>query len=471
MKVMKFGGTSVQDAERIRDTAKIILDEAARTRVVVVLSAMRGVTDTLIQIAREAERGTADYRSTLRRIVDRHEVALTELFPASAGAIRAEGEDARKELAALFDELGNVLRGIELVRECSLRSLDLAMSFGERLNCTLSAAYLRSLGVDAHYLDARKLIATDGNHGRAEVDFEATRARTRAALGSLSGIPVITGFIASGPDGSTTTLGRNGSDYTASIIGAAVDAEVIEIWTDVDGVLSADPRLVANAFVIPELTYQDAMELSYFGAKVVHPSTMIPAVRGNIPIRIKNTFRPDAPGTLISHNAARPDTEITGIASIEEVALINVEGGGLIGVRGIASRVFRALADADVNVVMISQASSEHSICLVCRETEAKAAVASLERELQREVAAGKVERFQVIAGLEIVAIIGENMRGTPGISGKLFGSLGREGINVLAIAQGSSERNISFVVKQEDTRRALGAVHRVFLETSTGKE
>ncbi|HUZ18534.1 MAG TPA: aspartate kinase [Spirochaetia bacterium] len=464
MKIMKFGGTSVQDAARLRTTAQIILEESKRERVAIVLSAMRGVTDSLIHAAREAERGGSRYLDLIQAIADRHETAIDDLLPnAAAGA--GGSEESHAAVRSLLEDLRNILRGVELIRECSVRSMDLIMSFGERLNCTLAAAYLRSLGLEADYVDARSMIVTDDAHGHAEVDYEATNPAVRRRLEGVTGIPIITGFIAATPGGATTTLGRDGSDYTASIIGAALRAEIIEIWTDVDGVLSADPRLVEHAFVVPALSFQDAMELSYFGAKVIHPGTMIPAVREDIPIRIRNTFHPEAPGTLISKSAARLDKDITGIASIENVALINVEGGGMIGVRGVASRVFKALADADVNVIMISQASSEHSICLVCRESEAQAAVKSLERELVREVRAGKVERFQVLTDLEIVAVIGENMRGTPGISGRLFSALGEEKINVLAIAQGSSERNISFVVARSESKRALNTVHAAFLE------
>ncbi len=465
MKIMKFGGTSVLDAERIGNTVGIIIDHARKEQVVVVLSAMRGVTDALIGAANQAQNGDDSYRSTLSEIADRQESALQELFATgktSAAAVSAES--VRPKLRELLEELEEILHGVSLVRECSPRTMDLVMSFGERLNCTLVADYIQFLGEPAQFVDARTLIATDGAHGRAEVDYSTTNERTRAVLPGVEGIPIVTGFIACSRDGSTTTLGRNGSDFTASILGAALEARVIEIWTDVDGVLSADPRYVESAFVVPEMSFQEAMELSYFGARVIHPSTMIPAVRANIPILIKNTLRPEAPGSLISRTSSQGKT-ITGIASIEDVALINVEGSGMIGVRGVASRVFRALADADVNVIMISQASSEHSICLVCREREADAAVASLERELARELESGAVERFQLIRNLEIIAIIGENMRGTPGISGRLFSALGNERINVLAIAQGSSERNISFVVAKSESRRALNTVHRAFLE------
>jgi aspartokinase/homoserine dehydrogenase 1 len=276
---------------------------------------------------------------------------------------------------------------------------------------------------------------------------------------------VVTGFIASTTNGVTTTLGRNGSDYTASILGAALGAKSIEIWTDVDGVLSADPRCVDSAFVINELSIEEAMELSFFGAEVIHPYTMIPAVEDRIPIWIKNTMNPRVPGTIIAKNVKRHEHPITGIASIENCSLINVEGGGMLGVPGVASRVFRALAGEEINIIMISQASSEHSICIVCRNPEADRAAKALEAELAWELEERTINQIEVLRDLEIIAIIGENMRGTPGISGRLFSSLGDAKVNVLAIAQGSSERNISFVIHGQDKKRALNAIHSAFLE------
>ncbi len=460
MKVMKFGSSSVQDSSRIRATVSIILE--SRDKKAIVLSAMRGVTEKLVAAAAEAERGQPTYREHVREIAVRQAQAVRELF--------AEGEATLAKLRGLLDELEEILTGIELVRECSPRSLDLAMSFGERLNCTLVADYLVSLGQPAVYVDAREIIRTDDNHGRADVDFAESYRLIRERLTGVGGIPVITGLIAASREGATTTLGRNGSDYTASIVAAGLGAQAIEIWTDVDGIMSADPRFVSGAFVIPEMSFQEAMELSYFGAKLLHPNTMIPAVDKGIPILIKNTLNPSAPGTVISGSARRSSRPITGIASIENVAIVNVEGGGMIGVPGFASRVFSALARAGVNVIMISQASSEHSICLVFRAGEAEAAMRSLSAELAREIAGGRVQQPQLVNDLEIIAIIGENMRGTPGISGRLFSALGADRINVLAIAQGSSERNISFVIDRKDKLRALGALHRAFLEGASVK-
>jgi len=457
MKVMKFGGSSVKDAEKIRAVAEIIREHQKSDRVLVVLSAMRGVTDVLIAAAREAEAGDSRYALKIADIRNRQDEAVRDLLPGDSGA------QVSKLLRGLLDELEAILHGVELVRECSPRTLDLVLSFGELLNNHLFAAYLNGSGTPARMLDTRGLILTDDTHGNAEVDFAESYARIQRATASVDTTPVITGFIAATREGITTTLGRNGSDYTASIIGAGVAADVIEIWTDVDGVYSADPRYVPESFVVPEISYAEAMELSYFGAKVIHPYTMLPAVDKNIPLIIKNTLNPAAPGTRILQVATRKPVAVTGIASVGNVALVNVEGGGMVGIPGIASRVFGALARARTNIIMISQASSEHSICIVFPEVHVKDATESLNRELAPELHARKIQQFTLKTDLEIVAVIGENMRGRPGMSGKLFAALGDASINVLAIAQGSSEMNISFVVERRDRDRVLNVVHRAF--------
>ena len=459
MKVMKFGGSSVRDADRIRAASAIVAAESEKEDIVAVFSAMKGVTDLLIKAATEAETANKRYLELYQEIEDRHHEALRDLIE------DISLETVKNAVSALLEELANILHGIELVRECSPRSMDLVMSFGERLSCTLISAYIAAAGTKAVYVDARECVVTDHRHGSAVVNYDATNARIRRRIASIEGLPVVTGFIAATPNGVTTTLGRNGSDYTASIFGAAVGAETVEIWTDVDGVLSADPRYVENAFVVDQLSVEEAMELSFFGAEVIHPYTMIPAVENDIPIWIKNTMNPSATGTLIAKEVKRHEHPITGIASIENCSLVNVEGGGMIGIPGVASRVFQALARAEVNIIMISQASSEHSICIVCRSSEAGKAADALEKELTEELKEKTIHQVEVIRDLEIIAIIGENMRGTPGISGMLFSSLGKAKINVLAIAQGSSERNISFVIHGEDREKALRAVHRAFLE------
>ena len=464
MRVEKFGGSSLADSERIKNISSIILNSSKKDKTAAILSAMKGVTDSLIRAAQTAEKGDSEYTEDIENIREKHLKAVRSLFaPKNQTAVITH-------LQLMFNELEDILHGVELVRECSKRTMDLIMSFGERMSCILVTGYLNTIGCSAEFIDARNYIKTDNRYGSAVVDFAKSYALIKN-IGSLKAVPIITGFIASTENGITTTLGRNGSDYTASIFGAALEAECIEIWTDVDGVMSADPRFVRNAFVIPELSYQEAMELSYFGAEVLHPYTMIPAIEKGIPIRIKNSLNPSNPGTLILNKLISHPYPITGIASIDSIALLNIEGGGMIGIPGIAARIFHALAKEAVNIMMISQASSEHSICLVFHETESKAVVNSLHRELALELETKRVENFELKKDLVMIAIIGENMRGTPGISGKLFSALGREEINVFAIAQGSSERNISFIISKKDEKHALGTIHRAFLENGTDRE
>ena len=453
MKIMKFGGSSLADPQRISAAIDIVAVNYASERVCVVCSAMRGTTDELLDAAREAASGFDGYIDRAGTIRARHLDATRALVA---------GDDVlEREITRMCDELDELLHGVHLVRECTPRTQDLIAGYGERLCTTIVAASIRRVGLAARYVDAREIIRTDAAHGAAAVDFPRSYDLIRANLDG-DDIPVVTGFIAATEAGVTTTLGRNGTDYTASIVGAALEASIIEIWTDVDGVYSADPRFVADAFVLPEVSYQEAMELSYFGAEVIHPYTMVPAVEKGISLRIRNTLRREAPGTLIASYASS-QAFITGIASIEHVALINVEGGGMVGLSGIAGRIFTALAASRINIIMISQASSEHSICFVIRDGDADRATRSLEVELSRELHQKKVQQLTVERDLEIVAVIGENMRGKPGISGRLFQALGDAAVNVLAIAQGSSEMNISFVVHGEDRERTLKVVHDAF--------
>jgi aspartokinase/homoserine dehydrogenase 1 len=460
VKVLKFGGSSVADGNRIKSATAIIAEAARKDRVAVVFSALKGVTDRLITLARKAEEGSEGVKEELESIRTQHFDAARVLFGPTDQA------SALTPLAIMFNELEEILHGVELIRECSARTMDLVMSFGERLSCSIAVRYLCAQGISAALLDARDIVRTDENFGSAAVDFAKTYPLIREKLEKMTCIAVIPGFVGATAKGVTTTLGRNGSDYTASIIGAGVDAKVIEIWTDVDGVLSADPRLVPEAFVIPTISSEEAMELSYFGAKVIHPYTMVPAVEKSIPILIKNTFNPGAPGTLIapSNMITRESTlPITGIASIEGISLVNIEGGGMMGIPGFAARIFAALAREGINIIMISQASSEHTICLVFRTTEGERALTTLNRELAPELNSRRIERFEMMRELLIVAVIGENMHGTPGMAGRLFSALGRVGINILVIAQGSSERNISFVIEEKNHALALRTIHAEF--------
>jgi len=459
MVVQKFGGSSVEDAGKIREVAKIALEHRVDGKIAVVLSAMKGCTDLLLQAARDAEAGKESYHEALAILEKRHWAAAQDLTAGPAF------ETLRLALEAQLKDLRDILHGVELVKECSKRSLDLIAGFGERLNCQLMAGFLLGQGHEAHYIDASKnFIITNDNHGAADVDFDATYDAVEARLRPLNGVMVITGFVASTADGRPTTLGRNGSDYTASLVGAAIRAEAVEIWKDVDGVLTADPRFVKGTLVLDEISMEEAMEMSYFGAKVIHPSTMLPLLERGINLRIKNTLNPSVKGTLIKQDPKPHPYPITGIASITGAALINIEGSGMIGIPGFASRVFGALARVKVNVIMISQASSEHSICIVCRDAEAVIALAALRQELKAEHEAKKLKDCELIGGLEVIAVIGDNMRGKPGITGRLFSSLGDKNVNVLAIAQGSSERNISFVIESKDREIALNTIHSAFL-------
>ncbi len=471
MKVVKFGGDCLADASRIRGCRDIL--RATPGELAVVVAAVSGSTDDLIRAASCAARADDDDLRLLTGLRDRHLELIRDLFPPR------EQAPAVTALQLLMNELEDILHGVRLVGECTPRTLDLVMSFGERMSAQLFTAYLGVSGLPARLVDARGLIVTDGRHGEAGVDSAATYARLRAALRPAHGMPVLTGFIASTLEGATTTLGRNGSDYTASIVGAALGAELIEIWIHGDGVRSASPEHVRDTFVIPRLSYREAMELSYFGARIIHPFALLPAVESAIAIRVRGLDAAGQPGTLIADtvrpgdgalaDAAGADGPVVGIASVDRVATINVEGSGMVGIPGMAARIFAAMAHAGVNIMMISQASSEQSICLVLRETESERALAALERELADEVRENRIQRFDRIQDLAIIAIIGERMRGHPGMSGRLFGVLGRVGVNVLVIAQGSSERNISFVVSRSDEGRALRALHAEFLSVRTG--
>lgn len=460
LKVMKFGGSSVATPERIRTVAKIVLAEARTSRVVVVVSAFGGVTNQLLECARLAERGEKEHERLFEKLAGRHRDACTALV---------RGQERRQvaaEVEGMLAELGEVLHGISLLRHAPPRALDVAGSFGERLSALIVAAHLRRFR-PARYADARAFVVTDDQFTRASVLFDPTNRAIRAAYRRLSRgapapIPVVTGFIGATVEGQTTTIGRNGSDYSAAIVGGALDAGVIEIWTDVDGVLSADPKAVPSAFVLPRMTYEEAMELSYFGAAVLHASTIGPAVARGIPIHIKNTMNPAAPGTVIGRTGDGHTTK--GISAVDGVTLLTLRGLSMVGVPGTAERLFRALASRRVNVILISQASSEHTICFAVSRAEAAAATAAVGDEFRFELQHG-LTTLDEKGDQTVVAVVGEGMKGRPGVSGDLFGSLGRHGINISAIAQGASERNISLVIDAPQRVRALNVIHHAFFE------
>lgn len=463
MHVMKFGGSSVGTPDRIRNVMEIISRARVRRRnLVVVFSAFEGVTDQIIAVSRLAARGDRKYLSGLKHIRDRHIRALAELVPRYA---RRRGEKFVREQLADFS---NVLHGVLFTKELTARTLDYTMSFGEILSTSIIAEALNASGVTAGYVDSRALIKTDDTFGAGKVRYDLTSLLIRQYFQKHRGLQCACGFIASTTDNDTVTIGRGGSDLTASIFGAALGAREIEIWSDVDGVMTADPRKVEKAFSIPSMTYEEAMEMSHFGAKVIHPPTMQPALDRNIPIRIRNTFNPAFEGTLIGKRDASTKFLIKGISSIDEVALLRIQGSGMTGIAGIGRRVFSALAEEDINVLMVTQASSEYSLCLAVHPGAAAAAKRLIEHELRFEIRDHQIESVIIEGDLSAVAVVGGNMRKKTGISGKLFQALGRNGINVVAIAQGSSELNISTIVSKADEAKALNALHDAFFLSGT---
>ncbi|MBL8123976.1 MAG: bifunctional aspartate kinase/homoserine dehydrogenase I [Blastocatellia bacterium] len=455
MKVLKFGGSSVANAENIKKVVEIL--RATDGPAVVVLSAMQGTTDKLIDAGRLAERGDESYRTKIDEIRTLHISTIIELF---AG----DGQQIRDEITDRFAELEWLCRGVELIGELSARTLDNILSFGELLSTKIAAAYLTSIGVECEWADSRELIVTDSNFGFAAVDFRATNERVaRYFAGRSSRLTILPGFIAKDGGGNTTTLGRGGSDYSAAIFAAALDADVLEIWTDVSGMKTADPRFVRNVRDIPRITYREAMELSHFGAKVIYPPTIQPVMAKGIPVWIKNTFAPDDIGTLIESETNCDGEIIRGISSIDKIAILNLEGSGMVGVPGFSRRLFDALSRAQINVILITQSSSEHSICVAVEEKSSERAKAAVDREFEYEIAVGKIDPLRVEAGLSILALVGDNMRSHTGVSGRMFSTLGHNGVNIRAIAQGSSERNISAIISSSDVRKAVNTLHEEF--------
>lgn len=463
MKVLKFGGTSVGTVDSIKQVIGIIESNLANgERIAVVFSAMGGVTNRLIEIGKMAASGNNDYIEFLKVVEERH-------FAVVRGMIHVKNQSSTfAAVRGLFNELSDILRGVSWIRELSERTLDLIMSFGERLSTLVIAEILKSKGILAEFCDARQIIHTNATYGMGDVDFDITNQQILEYFAKTSSLQCVTGFIASTKEGITTTLGRGGSDYTASIIGAALDAEVIEIWTDVDGMMTADPRKVTNAFTIPSISYAEAMELSHFGAKVIYPPSLQPAFAKNITLKVLNTFNTDFEGTYVQKAADKKDYAITGISSIDEIALVNIQGSGMIGVAGISGRLFTALSNNDISVILISQASSEHSICFSIDPKNAIKASTILEKEFSQEIALGHIDGISIEKNLSIIAIVGEGMKKSTGVSGKLFSVLGKNGINIVATAQGSSELNISVVISKSDLSKALNSIHGVFFQSET---
>ena len=510
--VHKFGGTSVGSAERIAATARILSRAVRSERIVAVVSATAGTTNALLAAAHDARDGkTARWQEALEAIGERHMMlarrfagpdagcpegrnsdssaaragrngpepgsspmgsgrvgrvsakATSRRDPHAASSLRAS-TDTTTAIESLVEELRTVLHGISLLRELSDRSLDTVASFGERLSAPIVAAALRAHGIDARPIDARRLIRTDDRHGRATADLKLSGKAARALLPRLvraGALPVVTGFIAAGPHGETTTLGRSGSDTTAAILGAVLGARRIVIWTDVDGIHSADPRFVKDTRLLRQLTYREAAELTYFGAKVLHFPAMIPAIAAQVPIIIKNSFRPAVAGTLIDAKGSGRTAGVVAVTSIRNLAMVSLDGKGMVGVLGIAARAFSAVARAHVSVMMFSQASSEQNICMVVPETDRTRTLRALDAEFAPEIALGKLDGVRAHGPVAAVAAVGEGMRGTPGISADVFSAVSAATINIEAIAQGSSEVNISFIVEDSDAPAAVAAVHR----------
>lgn len=455
MKVLKFGGTSVGSVKSILSVKKIV--EAIEEPVIVVVSALGGITDKLLNTSAIAARGDVAYEKELSEIIARHLDVIEGVIPDRTRRI-----EVQKQVMNLLDELSNIFKGVYLINDLSAKTSDTIVSYGERLSSLIVSNVIQ----DARLFDSRKFIKTIRQFNKHIVDFELTHQLIQQTFSPLPKVSLVPGFISSSTDnGEVTNLGRGGSDYTASILATALDAGVLEIWTDVDGFMTADPRVISSAYVINRLSFTEAMELCNFGAKVIYPPTIYPVYHKNIPIRILNTFNPEAPGTYISKERVKEEGKaiIKGISSINDTCLITVQGLGMVGVIGVNYRIFKTLAKNGISVFMVSQASSENNTTFAVRNADADLAVAVLNEEFALERAQGEMSDMTAEKDLATVAIVGENMKRTPGIAGKLFGTLGRAGISVIACAQGASETNISFVIKHKYLRKALNSIHDSF--------
>jgi len=453
MKVMKFGGSSVGTPDSIKKVKQIV--EAVEEPVIIVVSALGGITDKLLAISQTASQGDASYQQELEGVVKAHQSLIQEVIPAGE-----EQQALACKVEGLLQELTNIFQGIYLIKDLSRKTSDTILSYGERLSSIIAAQLC-----NAQWFDSRKFIMTERKQGKNFLDTDLTNKLIADTFSPIPQRALVPGFISTDKNtGDVTNLGRGGSDYTAAIIAAALDADSLEIWTDVDGFMTADPRVISTAYTINQLTYTEATELCNFGAKVVYPPTIYPVCHKNIPILIKNTFNPNGPGTCIKQEfSGSKEKAIRGISSINDTSLINVRGLGMVGVIGINKRIFRALADEGISVFMVSQASSENSTSIGVRDADSKKACAVLNEEFAKEIETGELFPVTSEGNLATIAIVGENMKHTPGIAGKLFGTLGRSGISVIACAQGASETNISFVVERHLLRKSLNVIHDSF--------
>ncbi|UGU16178.1 bifunctional aspartate kinase/homoserine dehydrogenase I [Sinomicrobium kalidii] len=460
MKVLKFGGSSVADAERIKLVKKIVENNAKDNKQIIVVSAFGGVTDLLLRAADQASLRDENYTQILEQLEKHHLTTIQELLPVASQS---------KALSAVKRELNTLetlLEGAFLIGETTPKLLDKILGYGELLSSYIISEFFISEGLDCIHKDSRTLIRTDENYGKAAVDFKETDHRCETYFGTVTyKVIVVPGFVAASAGGNTTTLGRGGSDYTAAIMAGAVNASVLEIWTDVSGMYTANPKLVKQAFAIPDISYEEAMELSHFGAKVLYPPTIQPVLSRGIPVHIRNTFNPEEKGTRIRKNtngAARP---VRGISHIANIALLSLEGSGMVGISGISKRFFEVLSLHNINVALITQASSEHSICIGIAESDMQKAEKAINEAFEYEMAAGKINPVVVEHNLAIVALVGDNMKSHQGLSGKMFSALGQNNVNIRAIAQGASERNISAVIDKADVKKALNTLHERFFE------
>lgn len=455
MKVLKFGGTSVGSVKSILSLKHIVESEARRQPIVVVVSALGGITDKLLSTAQQAVSGNEAWKISFEEMVDRHHKMIDTIITNTI-----DREDLFNKVDALFEQLRSIYFGVYLIRDLSRKTQDAIVSYGERLSSNIVSSMVRG----SMWRDSREFIKTEFAHGKNTLDSVLTNKLVRDAFAELPRVTILPGFISCDRDtGETTNLGRGGSDYTAALVAAALNAEVLEIWTDVDGFMTADPKVIRSAYTIDELSYVEAMELCNFGAKVIYPPTIYPVCIKNIPIRVKNTFNPEGRGTIIKGKVENDSKAIRGISSIKGTTLITVSGLSMVGVIGVNRRIFTALADHGISVFLVSQASSENSTSIGVRDEDAHKAVSVLNKEFEAEIEDGAMFPMHAESELATIAVVGENMKHTPGIAGKLFGTLGRSGISVIACAQGASETNISFVINARYLRKSLNVIHDSF--------
>ena len=462
MKVLKFGGTSVGSSQNINNVINILVNHSKTDTLVCVVSAVGGITDKLLLAGKQAQNKEEAFIETFNTIKTRHFEIVKELNPNKSDDILSFVEDKLNALRSLLD-------GIFLINELSPKTSDKLVSFGELLSSFIIAETMKNRGLSADVKNSQELIVTNSNFTKAEVDYSITNQNIRDYFKSAKQkITILPGFISKSRIGEITTLGRGGSDFTAAIVAAALHVETLEIWTDVSGMYTTNPKLVKQAYPIERISYQEAMELSHFGAKVLYPPTVQPVLSLDIPIHIKNTLEPDAFGTVISNEEIKSTSPVRGISNIGNIALLTLEGSGMVGIPGFSKRLFETLSQEKINVIMITQASSEHSICLGIEDKEAENAKAAIDVVFENEIALGKIEPIIIETGLSIIALVGDNMKNHQGISGKMFSSLGKNNINIRAIAQGASEKNITAVIDGKDVKKALNTLHEQFFETKT---